>query len=86
ALRKAMELLFGAGMFIDEKSVVLEKIVATTLQENEPALRLLERVGFKREQDGPAGVWMLYENPEDGSVEWSGTIVERVLKKGDLLV
>lgn len=70
ALRKVMDVLFAEGLSVDGKCVSLEEIDATTFEKNEPSLRVLERVGFKKHPNSPAGMWKIYENSADGSVEF----------------
>ncbi len=56
ALRCVIDQLFEKGLSIDGKIIKLDKIFAETLRSNEPAKRVLEKLGFER--------WL----PKDGSI------------------
>ena len=84
ALRKVMDVLFAEGLSVDGKRILLEEIDATTFERNVPSLRVLERVGFKKHPNSPAGMWRIHEN-SDGFVGFTEKIVERVLSKEGMI-
>ena len=56
ACKVVIKTIFGEGVSVDHNQITVDRLYATTLAENTPAVELLKKIGFHR------------DNPKDGSL------------------
>lgn len=56
ACKAVIKTIFGEGVSVDHNQITVDRLYATTLAENTPAVELLKKIGFHR------------DNPEDGPI------------------
>ena len=83
ACKAVIELIFSEGISVDGNVLRVQKLYATTLTENLPAIHLLSKLGFERDRskDGSAFVMEGFEDKESGEfLFW--TVFKYVLENG----
>ena len=56
ACKAVIKQIFGEGLSVDHNQITVDRLYATTLAENTPAVELLKKIGFHG------------DNPEDGPI------------------
>ena len=56
ASRALINMIFGEGVSVNGRKISVNKLYATTQTENEPTIRLLQKLGFSEMADGPITV------------------------------
>lgn len=82
AAEAVIKLLFSKGLSVDGNVVTVDKLYATTIAENISTIKLLEKLGFRRNitEDGPILVMNAFFDEEDGMF-YKNRIVEYVLER-----
>ena len=55
ACKAVIKQIFGEGLSVDHNQIMVDRLYATTLTENTPAIELLKKIGFHKDnpKDGP---------------------------------
>lgn len=55
ACKAVIKQIFGEGLSVDHNQIMVDRLYATTLIENTPAIELLKKIGFHKDnpKDGP---------------------------------
>ena len=86
ALEAILQILFTEGLPMDGETICLNEVYATTIEDNEATVRLLERTGFvkstdvERSTERPVPVMNLFIDSVDESVVVN-PLVEYILRK-----
>lgn len=84
ACRKVIDLLFSEGLSIDGKQFCVDKLYATTLEDNVAVHGLLAKMGFKRDVPKDGGVLVMEGFVDKDTDEFFGHWVSKyVIEKRD---
>lgn len=88
ALSCILQKIFGSELFVERESIregiITERIVSTVRRENVASQKMMEKLGFKRNENMAIGFSMMV-NPEDENEMSFFEIVEYVLEKEDMM-
>lgn len=83
ACKAVMKLVFGYGLSVDHHRLSVDRLYATTLDENAATIGVLKKLGFQRDiaEDGSVLIMQAFVDEDDDDLMYFNTVVKMVVEK-----